>query len=287
MMEAAQPWQRNQTGIGRWLWFDQASIGRVFAQRVVNAIFLVIAHVVADQTAKVFFIHRDDMVEGLAPAASDPSFSDSVLPWCLNPRPFWLQAGGLQEAYNINVEDGIVVQNGVAIRSRLRKRFSHLLHDPLGRRMSRHIEVQDPAAPVLDDEETVQHSERRGRHGEEVERDDGFAVVAKKRQPFLGRIAPPWDAPQIARDGPLGEHEAELLQLAVNPRRAPIGVLLCQAPNQAANFLGDPRPAATWPGFPTPIQAEASPMPTDNRFRPDDHQRILPARPGRPQQRPE
>jgi hypothetical protein len=62
MVEATQAWQRSQTGIRRWLSLDRASIGRVFAQRVVNAILMVIAHVVADQTAKVFFIHRDDMV---------------------------------------------------------------------------------------------------------------------------------------------------------------------------------------------------------------------------------
>jgi hypothetical protein len=30
------------------------------------------------------------------------------------------------------------------------------------------------------------------------------AVIAKKREPFLGRITPALDAPQIARDGPLG-----------------------------------------------------------------------------------
>jgi len=135
---------------------------------------------------------------------------------------------------------------------------------------------------VLDDEETVQPSERRGRHGEEVEGNDGLAMVVKKREPFLGRIAPALDPPQIARDGPLGEREAELLQLAVDLRRAPVGVLLRQAPNQPANFLGDPRPAATRPRFPTPVQAETSPMPTDDRFGLDDYQRILPARPGRP-----
>jgi hypothetical protein len=140
---------------------------------------------------------------------------------------------------------------------------------------------------VLDDEKTVQHSEGRGRHGEEVEGDDRLAVVAKKRQPFIGRITPALDSPQIARDGPLGEHEAELLQLAVDLRRAPVGVLLCQAPNQDANFLGDSRPAAKRPRFPTPVQAETSAMPTDDRFGLDDYQRILPARPSRSQDRPE
>ena len=83
----------------------------------------------------------------------------------------------------------LAIQKGVAIRNRLREGFSQLLHDPIGRRMPGNVEVQDPTAPVLDDEQTVQHSEGRGRHSEEVEGDDGLAVVAEKRQPFLARIA--------------------------------------------------------------------------------------------------
>jgi hypothetical protein len=39
-----------------------------------NAVLLAIAHVVADQGAKVLLIHRDDIVEDLAAAASDPSW---------------------------------------------------------------------------------------------------------------------------------------------------------------------------------------------------------------------
>ena len=56
--------------------------------------------------------------------------------------------------------------------------------------MPRHVEMQDPAALVLDDEETVQRSERRRRYREEFEGDDGLAVVVKKCQPFLARVAP-------------------------------------------------------------------------------------------------
>src|SRR5215472_16613642 len=81
MVKATQAWQGNQTGMSRWFSLDRTSMGRVFAQGVVNAILLVIAHVLADQTAKVFFLHRDDMVEDLAAAASNPSFSGSVVPW--------------------------------------------------------------------------------------------------------------------------------------------------------------------------------------------------------------
>jgi hypothetical protein len=57
---------------------------------------------------------------------------------------------------------------------------------------------------------------------------------------------------------------------------SPTSVLLRQTPNQNANFLTDPRPAATRPGFPATIQPETSSMPADDRFGLDDYQRILP-----------
>jgi hypothetical protein len=75
------------------------------------------------------------MVEDLTAAAANPSFGGSVLPWRLNARSFWLKSGGLQERNHIDVEDRIVIQNGVAIGSRLWKGFSQLLHDPIGRWM--------------------------------------------------------------------------------------------------------------------------------------------------------
>jgi hypothetical protein len=93
------------------------------------------------------------MVEDLAPAASNPSFGRSVLPWRLNAGPFWFESGGHQEGNDLAVEDGIVVQNSVAIWSRLGKGFAELLHDPICRRMLRDVEMQDPAALVLDDDQ--------------------------------------------------------------------------------------------------------------------------------------
>src|SRR6185369_9369170 len=100
--------------------------------------------------------------------------------------------------------------------------------------MRRDIEMQNPAASVLNDEEAVQHTERRGRHGEQVEGNDRLTVVVKKGQPFLGRITPATDSPQVARDGPLREHEAELLQFAMDLGRAPVGVIV-KPENQDAN----------------------------------------------------
>jgi hypothetical protein len=55
--------------------------------------------------------------------------------------------------------------------------------------MPRDVEMQDPTAFVLDDGETVQHAEGRARNSEEIEGDDGLAVVVKKCQPLLGCVA--------------------------------------------------------------------------------------------------
>ncbi len=83
MVETAEAWQRSQTRIADWLWLDRTSTRRVFAQRIMDAVFVVIADVLADDAAEVIFIHRDDMVENLAAAASDPS---SAVPFCHDAR---------------------------------------------------------------------------------------------------------------------------------------------------------------------------------------------------------
>jgi hypothetical protein len=68
----------------------------------VDPVLLIIADVLAEDSAKVLFVHRDDMVEDLAAAASDPSFGGAVLPGRLNARPFYFQSGRLQELDDVN-----------------------------------------------------------------------------------------------------------------------------------------------------------------------------------------
>ena len=47
-------------------------------------------------------------------------------------------------------------------------------------------------------------------------------------------------------------------------RRSPVGIFLCQAPDQDANFLADSRSPATLSGPPPPIEAETGAMPADD-----------------------
>jgi hypothetical protein len=86
--------------------------------------------------------------------------------------------------------------------------------------------MEDPAAPVLDDKETVQQLKRQRRHSEEIEGDDDLPVVLEKRQPRFTWVAPASHATQIPGDSPLRDNEPELQQLAVDLRGSPIRILL-------------------------------------------------------------
>jgi hypothetical protein len=46
--------------------------------------------------------------------------------------------------------------------------------------MLRDIAVQNLAPFMLDDKEAIQHSERHGGHGEEIQRGDHLAVILQK-----------------------------------------------------------------------------------------------------------
>ena len=70
------------------------------------------------------FIQRDDVIEHLAAATSDPSFRGSVLPGRLHARSCGPQPGRLQESDHLGVEDRIAVQGHITIGGRFRKGFA-------------------------------------------------------------------------------------------------------------------------------------------------------------------
>src|SRR5438874_11188670 len=67
-------------------------IRRVFAEAIVRADQTVIANVVPKQSSEVPFVQRNHMVQQLPAAASDPSFSHSVLPERFATRALGLQS---------------------------------------------------------------------------------------------------------------------------------------------------------------------------------------------------
>jgi hypothetical protein len=82
-----------------------------------------------------------------------------------------------------------------------------------------HVEMQHLATTMFQQDEHEQHLHGDRRHGEEIDGHQLAEVVVKKRLPALRRW--PADASEKSGDGALGNGDAEHLQLAMNPRRAP------------------------------------------------------------------
>jgi hypothetical protein len=87
------------------------------------------------------------------------------------------------------------------IRAGLRECLPQLLDDPFSDGMWRYVAMQNLASLVLDDKETIQHSERHRRHGEEIEGSDYLAVILEKGEPLLAGIPAPNYTTQISGHG--------------------------------------------------------------------------------------
>ena len=98
-----------------WLLPDRTPVRRVRLPRILNAVLMIIVHVIADKSAKMLFVQRDDRVKNLAAATSHPALRDAVLPGCLDARPFGFQTCRLQERGEASTEFRIPLQDHVSV----------------------------------------------------------------------------------------------------------------------------------------------------------------------------
>ena len=92
----------------------------------------------------------------------------------------------------------------------------------------------------------------------------------------------------VFRDAGFGNLNAELEQLAVNPRRSPEWVLTTHGANQLAYLLGHARsPRLTVSDLPGPEQAKAFPVPANDGRGLDDKDAGLPVVPDSAQPGPQ
>jgi hypothetical protein len=146
--------------------------------------------------------------------------------------------------------------------------------------------VDDASPGVCQDDEDEQHLEQRRGHGEEVHGNEAPDVVVEERAPGLRRRRSTAD--QILGDRGLGDLEAELLELAVDPGCAPQGVRLGHPADEGSDLRGNRRAAGSVrPALPGPEQLEAGPMPPDDGLGLDDGDGLRPAAPQAGEQDPD
>ena len=153
--------------------------------------------------------------------------------------------------------------------------------------MSRHIDVHDPSALVSDDNEDVERTKGKRRHGEEVCDPDLASVEAKECTP-AGRW---WSTQSLAAIDPDGRGayiETQRPELTDNPNRTPVRVLRGDASDQALDLGRDARsPRPPMAALPGPVPPPGCAMPADDSLGLNENQGVPPARPAFCQRRPE
>ena len=130
--------------------------------------------------------------------------------------------------------------------------------------MSRHIDVHDPPALVSDDNEDVERTKGKRRHGEEVCGPDLASVEAKECTP-AGRW---WSTQSLAAIDPDGRGayiETQRPELTDNPNRTPVWVLRGDASDSALDLGRDARsPRPPMSALPGPVPPPGCAMPADD-----------------------
>jgi hypothetical protein len=165
--------------------------------------------------------------------------------------------------------------------------FPQLLNNPIGCRMPRDIEVQNPAAAVFDHKEAVKQPECHSGHGEEVKGDNCFPMIPQKRKPLLTRITASAGSSQVSRHRSFRYDETQFLNLAVDSRRSPLRVLSRNPLNEFPYLAADPRATTPRTGTPTPVETKTGTVPADYRLWFHDQEDIAPSRPQTPKRGPE
>jgi len=123
------------------------------------------------------------MIETLPSNTANESLDVRVLPWTLRCDHDLVDSHVLDPLSKDCPIDTIPIAEEIPGRFIPGKGFHHLLRCPHGSWMFRHMKMHDPAPLVGEDDEDEKHTERHGRDGEEIERDQVLGVALQKRLP--------------------------------------------------------------------------------------------------------
>ena len=240
VVDAANSGDGDDLGILRRPGLNRARLRRVLVQRQVASVFVVVGYEFRDQPAGMGLVEDDNVVQQLPAERQCPAFTDSILPR----RPVagedrfgtsrfqpCRDAGELAVAVVDEVADARVVEEDL----------TELLQNPGGRGMGGDVEVKDAPPVVVDDEESVQDLEGRGRDGQEVHGRDVRHVVLEERLPSLDLVRVGRAFRQVSGDGGLAEVDAQLEQFGVDAWGAPSRVVCGHLADEGPGLSGDPR----------------------------------------------
>ena len=151
-------------------------------------------------------------------------------------------------------------------------RLRQLSRNPFRGRVCGCGRPQDPATVMLQDENAEEQAKRNGWDHEKIHRGDAVGMIAQEGLPALRRRSPP--PRHILRHARLPDIDAELEELAMDPRRAPEWVGQAHLADQPTYLQRDLWASAAGSRLPAPVGSEPRTMPTDHRIGLHDRQRL-------------
>ena len=214
----------------------------------------------------------DEMVHALAPDGSDQPFGKAVLPRRGSCSRFVPDAHGAQSSCDDSAVDPIPIPDEILRGIIPRKRLGYLTRNPLCLGVCCDIDPDQRSAVEPNDDEGIEQIEADGRDNEQVHGGNVRCVVTQKGAPTLAWQAVSLD--HVLGDARLRDLKPELEQFSVDARRAPERVIDAHPPDQRAEVRLDLRPPSPCARLPTPVAAEARPMPTHERLGLDDRENL-------------
>src|SRR6202048_3009251 len=232
--------------------------------------FVVIASIGSQDSAQLHLAQDNDVVHTFTPDRSDQPFGKAILPrrgWCGRLVP---DAHGTQSARDDAAIDLVAIADEV-VRSLIpRKCLRYLTCNPSGRGICCDVDPDEVSAAEPDDDEGIEQVEADSRNNEQVHGGNVRRVVTQEGSPFLAGWPLSFD--HVLGDARLRDFKPELEQFAVDAWRAPKWIFDAHPPDQRAQLGVDLRSPSLRAGLPTPVAAKAGPMPTHERFGPDDRE---------------
>src|SRR5208337_151372 len=190
-----------------------------------GSVVLVVIDVLIHQALQMAIIENDHMVEQIPAAVADPSFGNTILPGTLDAGSFGLNPEAPYRLNNAVTKVRATVEDQVARRGIIGKRFAQLLRYPCASWMPGDVEMQNLTPTVGNNEEAIEHAKGERRNCEEIHGRYRFAVVGQECRPPLCGFGNSRGLPHPVQHCSFRDIKAKHPQFAMNPRRTPSGIL--------------------------------------------------------------
>src|ERR1700726_2354877 len=212
---------------------------------------IVIFHVTEQQVTEVALAEYNNVVKAFPSDRTDQPFSISILPRGARRR------GSIADAYRSESADKDLTIGPVPVTNEIARSlfppacFRDLICDPFCRWMRCDAKPQNMSPAVPHDQQSIEQAKRDCRHDEQIHRGDAVGMIAKERPPALGRRVSSPD--HVLGHAGLSDLDAELEQLAMDPRRSPQRIGNAHLADQLADLQRNCWPATPRFRFPAPI----------------------------------